>query len=119
MTLDDLKAVIVNVACEVGGVKWQIHCGEMGNGFYVQLRYLEPDIETGDPQDQHGRKWYVSSHSAKSEVVQTVLKACLTSAEHIVREHFTYRGVRIFSPHFDVEQLVELAGGGRATRDTR
>src|SRR5262249_33809654 len=105
MTLDDLKAITADIRCEVGGINWQIHCGEMGRGYFVQLRYLEPDVETGDPADQHGRKWYVSPYSTKSEIVQTVLKACLTSAEHMVREHFTYKGERILGPHFDVEDL--------------
>jgi hypothetical protein len=41
----------------------------------------------------------------------------LTSAEHIVREHFTYKGVRIFAPHFDVDALVLMANA--AQRDVR
>ena len=44
----------------------------------------------------------------KSEIVQTALKCILTSAEHRVREHFKYRGSRVYGPHFDVEALHEL-----------
>lgn len=109
MTWKELNEIVSDIACGVGGVNWRIKCGLMGDGFYVQLRYIEEDIETGNPEDQHGRKWYVSSHSVKSEVVQTVLKACLTSAEHMIREHFTYQRVRIFGPHFDVDELVSFA----------
>ena len=111
MTFEDLQAIISDIRCSVGGTDWTIHAGIMGGGFYIQLRYIEQDIGTGNPQDQHGRKWYVSSHSVKSEVVQTVLKAALTSAEHQCREHFTYRGVQIFSPHLSVDKLVEMASG--------
>lgn len=119
MNSGELSDILTDIRCEVGSTEWMVYGGIMGDGFYVQLRYVELDIVTGDPADQHGRKWYVSSHSTKSEVVQTVLKACLTSAEHMVREHFTYRGVRVFGPHFDVDRLVELAANESETTDMR
>ena len=117
MTFERLKEICRNTKCGIGSVEWNIHCDIMGDGFFIQLRYLEKDIETGDLQDQHGRKWYVSKHSVKSEVVQTILKACLTSAEHMIREHFTYKEERIYGPHFDVDELVKFAASKR--RDTR
>ena len=80
---------------------------------YLQGRYVEPDVVTGDLADQHTRKWQLSEHMVKSEIVQTALKCALTSAEHRVREHFKYRGQRIFGPHFDVEALYELAKSNR------
>lgn len=107
MTIQELQYLLTEISCEVAGVKWEVTCGYMGEGYFVQLRYVEKDIVTGNPEDQHGRKWYVSAHSCKSEVVQTVLKACLTSAEHMIREHFRYRGATIFGPHFDVDVLAE------------
>jgi hypothetical protein len=33
----------------------------------------------------------------------------MTSAEHRVREHFSYKGKRIFGPHIDVEKLLEMS----------
>ncbi len=48
-----------------------------------------------------------------SEVVQTALLCALTSAEHRVREHFLYKGERVFGPHFDIEGLYELAKARR------
>jgi len=119
MTLEVLEEILDDVNCGIGGIDWEVGCGLMGDGLYIQLRYVEVDVQTGDPGDQHGRKWYVSSHSTKSEVVQTVLKACLTSAEHMVREHFLYRGTQVFGPHLDVDQLFELAHTGKASRDVR
>ena len=93
MNLTDLRLITKDIECEVGGVRWDIVTEHMGDdGFYIQLRYTEPDIETGQPELQHARKWYISSYATKSEVVQTVLKACLTSAEHMIREHFKYKG---------------------------
>jgi hypothetical protein len=57
---------------------------------------------------QSGRKWRISDHMTKSEIVQTMLAATLAWFEHEVREAFTYRGENIFSPHYDVDQLLEL-----------
>ena len=120
MTLEELGEISEDISCQVGQTVWWVHCGLMGDdGFYVQLRYLEPDIVTLEVEEQHARKWIVSRHACKSEVVQTVLKACLTSAEHMIREHFKYRGVAIFGPHFDVDRLVELVTEGHIVAEAR
>lgn len=76
---------------------------------YLQGFYLEHDIITKCVVEQHTRKWLISEHAVPSEIVQTALLCALTSAEHRVREHFLYRGERIFGPHFDIEALVEVA----------
>ena len=113
MTIADVEAIAADIRCSVGGTPWSIHVDLMGStGFYIQLNYIEADVFTGSPAEQHGRKWYISAHSTTSEVAQTILKACLTSAEHMVRENFRYKDARVFAPHFDVEKLVELASAG-------
>jgi hypothetical protein len=81
--------------------------------------FIDPDEGYRDTDwDSHlridPRRWVVSKHSTRSEIAQTVLKAALTSSEHMVREHFTYKGVRIFNPHIDIEELVKLLRGGSA-----
>lgn len=86
---------------------------ETGNIVYLQARYNEADIITGQVETQKTRKWQLSEHMVKSEIVQTALKCVLTSAEHRVREHFKYRGQRIFGPHFDVDALYEIAKAKR------
>lgn len=83
--------------------------GITGFGFYVQIGYDEVDVDTGKMAPQRGRKWYVSAHATPSEVVQTMLKAAITSAEHRVREHFLVDGARAFGPHIDVDELVTIA----------
>lgn len=116
MTFGELLLILDDIDCSVGGIVWTIRARLMGDGFYLQIRYMEPDIVSGIPELQSGRKWYVSSHATKSEVVQTVLKAALTSAEHIVREHFRYRGQNIFGPHFDVDALAALVASNSFSR---
>lgn len=83
------------------------------DGFYLQVVYVEGDVQSGVPTEQHGRKWLLSPHMTKSEIVQTAFKAVLTSEEHRAREHFTYKGKRIFGPHFDVDDLVAICENGK------
>jgi hypothetical protein len=70
------------------GHRWKT--GLMEHGAYLQIVYDEADADGGaEPVEQHGRKWYVSPHATDGAILQTVLKAALTSAEHRVREHFS------------------------------
>jgi len=83
---------------------------ERGYEYFLQAEYFEPDSAdpTGPPRLQKTRKWLLSPHATKSEIVQTALKCILTSAEHAVREHFHYRGKRVFGPHYDVDALWDV-----------
>lgn len=55
-----------------------------------------------------GRKWRLSYHMTKSEIVQTAFKAVLAAVEHETREQFLYRGAAIFGPHYDVDHLHDI-----------
>ena len=93
--------------------------GKMGDGYFLQVRYVDEDTETGEPERQHGRKWYVSRFSTDSEIVQTAFKAILTSLEHFAREHFLFDGVPVLGPHFDLQFLVEAARARRFDHRTQ
>lgn len=84
-----------------------------GTRAYLQGQYVEADTKTGNDEMQKTRKWLLSPFMTKSEVVQTVFKCALTSMEHRTREHFTYQGYRVYSPHYDVDALIELCRMGR------
>jgi hypothetical protein len=75
---------------------------------YFQVIWRGTDSETGLEAEQRSRKWQLSYHMTRSEIVQTALKAVLTAEEHEVRENFRYRGKAIFGPHFDVDELVNM-----------
>lgn len=81
---------------------------EKGDGFLLQLTYVEPDVWTGVPEEQHARKWYVSAHATETEIVETAWAAAQRSALHQLAEHFTYRGRLVYSPHFDVGRRIDL-----------
>lgn len=96
--------------------EYSIYAERDGRGeMYLQAQYIEADIHTGRKEIQRTRRWYFSPEMTKSELVQTALKCILTSAEHRVREHFRYKGELVYSPHFDVEKLVELCKTRKAS----
>lgn len=73
---------------------------EPANTSYLQV------VAIIDGCPQYGRKWRLSPHMTKSEVVQTAFKAVLTFEEHEARENFRYRGRAVFGPHIDVDALL-------------
>jgi hypothetical protein len=66
---------------------------------------------TMDSKPWKGRKWFLSEHMTRSEIVGTAFKAVLTAMEHETREQFTYRGQAVFGPHIDVDRLALLLTG--------
>lgn len=85
-----------------------------GDGFLVQMRYLEADIERPDagPVEQKTRKWYVSPFMTEGELVETCFAMVCRSQMHVAAEHFTYKGRRVYSPHFDVRARIALCDAG-------
>lgn len=75
---------------------------------YIQV-YCENGIDTatGKPTSWSGRKWMLSPHMCKQEIVRTAFKAYICAIMHEAEETFRYRGVPIFSPHFDIDTLVD------------
>ena len=85
-----------------------IRLGDKGTGWFIQVQYMEEDIETGKMELQKARKWLISPFMTDTEVVETVFKACRTSMDHVLKEHFLYKGRRVYSPHFDIEARVSM-----------
>lgn len=78
---------------------------------YLQVcATTEDNTSPGDKMSWKSRKWFLSKHMTDSEVVQTAFKAVLTAVEHETRECFLYNGRHVFGPHFDINDLWELAG---------
>lgn len=99
-----LKAILSDVKY----LDWKWRIMDKGDGFLIQLVWDAPDCHSGVMKEQHGRKWYVSSFSCDSEVVQTAYAAVQRAVLHEAAEQFLYKGRRIFNPHFDVDALVEI-----------
>ena len=91
---------------------WDICLRRDGSRWYLQVRFKAPDIETGKPATQYGRKWLLSPHMCESEIVTTAFKACLAAEEHECKERFRYRGQPVFTPHLDVNRMALLMEHG-------
>lgn len=89
-------------------------CEPESGPLYLQLEFTEKCSQTGGFQKWKSRKWQLSCHMTRSELVQTAMKAVLTALEHEARENFKYRGRSIFDPHYDVDQLWGLRGQDNA-----
>lgn len=79
-----------------------------GDGYLLQLSYYEADIETGKKALQMARKWYISPWMTETEIVETAFAACRRSMDHVLKEHFTYQGERVYSPHFEVQARLKM-----------
>lgn len=76
------------------------------------LQYLQVTGVTGGRR-WAGRKWRLSEHMTKGEIIQTAFMACMAWEEHECREAFKYKGCAVFGPHFNVESLVRLCEQGQ------
>jgi len=77
-------------------------------GILLVAEFNAPCAVTLEPGVQRSRKWPISPHMTKGEIVQTALLAVRVAVEHEMREDFKWRGQAIFGPHFDIELLHEL-----------
>lgn len=101
MTLEQMEEAIDEVRYK----DWSIYINADENGsLFMQVAFFAPN-EWGVPELQQGRKWLLSKHMTKSEIVQTALKAVLTAEEHEARENFMYRGRKVFGPHVYIDAL--------------
>ena len=110
MNREEMQAIVD--ACYFPGFAFSVIVDGRG-AVYLQGSYVQPDIITSKPEVQKTRRWFLSPAMVKSEIVQTVFKCVLTSVEHQAREHFKYKGERIFGPHYDVEALVDVCKAKR------
>ena len=75
---------------------------------YMQIRCEEGiDTVTGEVVSWTSRKWMLSPHMCRTEVVRTAYKAYIAAIMHEAQETFKYKDVAIFDPHYDVEALIE------------
>lgn len=91
---------------------WRFVVKQDGDRCYMQVAFSETHSETGHLAYWTGRKWFLSDHMTKSEVVQTAFLAVMTAVEHEAREAFKYSGEAIFGPHFNVDGLWMMAKQG-------
>lgn len=72
--------------------------------WYLQVTGMVPFPQTR----WNGRKWDVSEHMTRSEIVLTCFKAFLTFEEHECREAFTFHGQKVCGPHINLDEVAKL-----------
>jgi hypothetical protein len=102
MTYHEILAILEEIVYE----DWQVNLHDDNDHWYLQVVFNACDLGRGRFTKQYGRKWRVSPHMTKSEIVSTAFKAVITAVEHEARENFRYKGKAIYGPHLDVDQLV-------------
>jgi hypothetical protein len=79
LTPDDVRTTLARVAyTDAAGEPWDFHVGDDGGTLWLQIRFEAACTSTGVRSRQHGRKWRLSPHMTRSEVVHTAFKAVLT-----------------------------------------
>ena len=111
MNVDEIKEILESVKYKDWkfDVTREFGVVQKDDRFFLRVTATTPDSKTGIPYDWNGRKWRLSRHMVKSEIVQTAFLAIKIAVEHEMREEFKYRGVAIFGTHFDVDTLHDMA----------
>ncbi len=76
---------------------------------FIQWIYDDKCVLTNKIKEWHGRKYYLSEYMTDDEIVKTAFTAAIAAEEHEVREKFSYKGIRLFNPHVDIEALMLIA----------
>ena len=104
MTFKEIAETLIEIKYK----DWSFSLFQRGETVFMLVLFEAPGPNGEQVSIQKGRKWVLSQHMTKSEVVATAFKAILTAEEHETRENFKYRGAPIFHPHYNVDILVEV-----------
>lgn len=88
---------------------WEIKVRSDGSRLYLQVFGHGPDPKQNmEDSEWSGRKWFLSPHMCKNEIIRTAYKAIECSVAHEMNENFLYKGVAIMTPHMDYEEIVNI-----------
>lgn len=104
ITRQEIQEILSNITY----LDWNIDLKNDGDRLYLQIRAVSPDVVTGVPAQWTGRKWMLSHHMCRNEIVQTAYKAIRTAVLHELDELFRYRGVAVMNPHVNFDKLAEF-----------
>lgn len=96
--------------------------GPSSHGWLIHVLYSEKDVDDPDPNAepklQRSRGWFVPATATTGDVVDTAFAAVMRSYDHVVQEHFLYRGRRVFSPHISLDARTRETSYCRACKNT-
>jgi len=110
MSRERLQTILDRIKC----LDRQFVLHEQGDNFTVCVTYWENNVDTGHHEKQESRRWLIKHNACETEIVDTAFACVMRSYDHVVQEHFMYDGYRVFSPHFDLQQRIEMAAAHAA-----
>ena len=88
---------------------WKIFLYDDGRP-YIQIEACTLDSTNPTVSAQwKSAKTYLSHHMCRQEIVGAVFQSIERAELHEMREFFRYRGISIYNPHLDPDELVKLA----------
>lgn len=112
-TLNDIRNLLSKIDIVIMGVKFwvQAHVDKKNeNGrIYLQAIYYADCQKTNEHKEWHGRKFYLSDHMTKDEIVKTAYLAFKLAVEHEVMESFKVNNIILFNPHINFEELLSIS----------
>lgn len=117
MTFKEISDILAKVKYK----DWQLHAIKKADEV-ILCQWVFMATDNDNPADttlyeQKCRKWFISIHSTKSEVIRTAYLAAIQAEMHEANESFTYDGVRLFDPHTDLIELSQFMKS--ASQDVR
>jgi hypothetical protein len=114
LTRTEIKEIVEQVKIQDGWrlllLEDQVYQTQQVGRLYLQIQFDDVDNVTGNPNYvAHCRKWYLSEHMTKQEIVRTAWLAYQGAVLHEAAEKFLYKGRMIYGPHYDVDVLWEGA----------
>lgn len=104
-TVTEIDEIVANVSY----LDWEIRLLLDGPRPYIQVFGHGSDPKDGMRDAQwSGRKWFVSQHMCKNEIIRTAYKAIECAVAHEMNENFLYKGVAVMTPHMDYEEIVDI-----------
>lgn len=77
---------------------------------FLQVVYESPCVNSGKTKEWRGRKWYLSEHMTRDEIIKTSYAAFEAAVSHEVREVFKYDSTALFNPHISYLSMMGIAG---------
>lgn len=104
-TLESIKEIVSNIRC----MNYDFIVTEYNGKPTLQIQFdAACNVNGGNIYRQYCRHWVLQYTMCTSEIVRTAYKAAKAAMEHELDEQFKYKEQMIYSPHWNVELLVEM-----------
>lgn len=111
--IEEIKLLLKRIDVSLFGTIFIIRCehdNKYENGrIFLQIIYFGKCNKTGEIEEWHGRKFYLSDHMTDDEIVKTCFVAFKSAVEHEIMEGFTVDEKVLFNPHLNFEELLKIS----------